>query len=155
MVDPSVQLYHDFGVVMIRLGRRWRHITDSEVAKFGLTAATSRPLFHLGKMGEGVRPKDLADALDMEPPSLGQLLDRLEDQGLVQRRDDPEDRRCKTLHLTEAGHAISRQVARIVAQVGESLTEGISEQDLSACLRVFAILEQNVATTLGRKEQGR
>lgn len=146
--DPG-QLRRDFGLRTIRLGRRWRHIMDAEAGRFGLTAASCRPLFHLGKLGDGVRPKDLAEALDLEPPSLGQLLDRLEEQGLVQRRDAPGDRRCKTLHLTGQGQALYRQIAGMVALVGERLTAGISDADLTVCLRVYAQIESNVAEFAG------
>ncbi|WP_158240786.1 MarR family winged helix-turn-helix transcriptional regulator [Telmatospirillum siberiense] len=143
------QMRRDFGLRTIRLGRHWRAIVDGETSCFGLTASSCRPLFHLGKLGDGVRPKDLADALDMEPSSLGELIDRLEEQGLVQRRDAPGDRRCKTLHLTESGQEMYRRIAGVVSSVGEHLTAGISDADLAACLRVFAQIERNVETLSG------
>jgi len=140
------QLRRDFGLRTIRLGRRWRAIVDAETARFGLTAASCRPLFHLGKLGDGVRARDLADALDMEPPSLGELLDRLEEQGLVARRGAADDRRCKTLHLTDKGRSLYQRIASVVSEVGEQLTANISDADLSACLRVFEQIESNVRT---------
>lgn len=138
------QLRRDFGLRTIRLGRRWRAIVDGHTSQFGLTAALCRPLYHLGKLGDGVRARDLADALDMEPPSLGELIDRLAEQGLVERRDMPEDRRCKALHLTPRGLAMYRRIAGVVSTVGADLTAGISDEDLAACLRVFAQIERNV-----------
>ena len=81
----------------ILLTRRWRVIMDAEVKRFGLTTATCRPLFYLGELGDGVRPKDLAEALEMERPSLGQLVDRLEAHGLCAARTIPMTgaaRRC-------------------------------------------------------------
>lgn len=146
MSADSARSRHDFGLRTIRLGRHWRAIVDAQTSRFGLTAASCRPLFHLGKLGDGVRPKDLAEALDMEPPSLGELIDRLEEQGLVLRRDAPGDRRSKTLHLTREGLAMYRRIEGVVSSVGEGLTSGISDADLEACLRVFAQIERNVAT---------
>jgi MarR family transcriptional regulator for hemolysin len=127
----------------IQLTRRWRVIMDAEVSRFGLTTATCRPLFYLGELGDGVRPKDLAEALEMERPSLGQLIDRLEAQGLIRRQDDPHDRRGKTLHLTKDGRAIYDITARAAERVRRELIEGVTEKDMAACMRVFGRIFDN------------
>lgn len=127
----------------ILLTRRWRVIMDAEVKRFGLTTATCRPLFYLGELGDGVRPKDLAEALEMERPSLGQLVDRLETHGLVRREDDPHDRRGKTLHLTQAGREIYDLTAGVAARVRGELIAGVTEPDMAACMRVFGRIFDN------------
>jgi len=127
----------------VLLTRRWRMLLDAEVSRYGLTTATCRPLFYLGELGDGVRPKDLAEALDLERPSLGQLVDRLETQGFILRRDDPEDRRGKTLHLTEKGRELYLTTVKVVADVRARLLEGVSEADLAICLRVFRQIAEN------------
>lgn len=134
---PQIRTRRDFGLQTIRVGRHWRQTVDMRLGAFGLTAATWRPLFHLGNLGDGVRLKDLAEALDMERPSLGQLIDRLEREGLVVRRDAPEDRRGKTIHLTEAGRVIYNQTVKTTTEVALALTAGVSDRDLAICLKVF------------------
>lgn len=121
----------------IALTRRWRVLMDAEMSRFGLTSSTCRPLFYLGELGDGVRPKDLAEMLEMERPSLSQLVDRLEQQGFVTRRNDPNDRRGKTLHLTPSGREIYDLTAGVAKRVRRDLLEGVGEADLSACMRVF------------------
>jgi MarR family transcriptional regulator, transcriptional regulator for hemolysin len=130
----------------ILLTRRWRRIMDAEVKRFGLTSSTCRPLFYLGELGDGVRPKDLAEALDMERPSLGQLIDRLETQGFIRREDDRHDRRGKTLHLTKSGREICDMTAIVAKRVRQDLLEGVSEQDMAACMRVFGRIFDNAQT---------
>ena len=127
----------------IVLTRRWRAIMDMELSRFGLTSATCRPLFYLGELGDGVRPKDLAETLEMERPSLGQLVDRLELQGFVSRRNDPHDRRGKTLHLTPAGREIYQLTADVAQRVRSELLVGVSDAELSACMRVFGRIFDN------------
>jgi MarR family transcriptional regulator for hemolysin len=127
----------DFGLRLIQLGRQWRNAVDAELRRFGLTAATWRPLFHLGNLGDGMQPKDLAEALDMERPSLGQLLDRLEKRGLVTRREAADDRRCKTIHLTEEGRKVYHQTIQASSMVAERLMSDVSEADMAVCQRVF------------------
>lgn len=127
----------DFGLHILRMGRHWRHAVDTQLRDYGLTAATWRPLFHLGNLGDGVRLKDLAEALDMERPSLGQLVDRLEREGLVLRRDAVEDRRGKTIHLTDAGREIYNQTVKVATEVADCLTADVSDEEMAQCARVF------------------
>lgn len=127
----------------IVLSRRWRAIMDAELSRFGLTSSTCRPLFYLGELGDGVRPKDLAETLEMERPSLGQLIDRLEQQGFVVRRNDPRDRRGKTLHLTPAGREIYELTADVAQRVRQELVSGVAEDDLATCMRVFGQIFDN------------
>lgn len=138
-------LYERFFAAALLLPRRWRAVMDSEVSRYGLTSATCRPLFYLGRLGDGVRPKDLADILEIERPSLAQLLDRLEEAGLVLRREDPHDRRGKTLHLTAAGRRLFEQAKDMADRMAERLFDGVDEADIEACERVFARIFANAA----------
>lgn len=143
MTDAAALIRRDFGLAAVRLSRMWRNSVDAELSKFGLTASTWRPLFYLGRLGDGVRPKDLAQALDIEPPSMVQLLDRLEAQGYVERRDSAEDRRSKTLHMTETGRAIHARTIDVSTRVAQALTAGISDAQLELCLDLFRRIEDN------------
>jgi MarR family transcriptional regulator for hemolysin len=130
---------------MLQLARRWRNVVDAELRVFGVTSATWRALFHLGELGDGVRPKDLAEALEMERPSLTQLLDRLEAAGLVTRREDPEDHRGKTVHLTDAGRAVHHRTVIANGRVARRLMDRVSDADLAVVGRVFA----HISTAIG------
>lgn len=143
--DPLSPLRRDFGLNMVRMARLWRNVVDHELRKFGgLTASTWRPLFYIGMLGDGVRPKDLAMALDIERPSLVQLLDRLENQGYVQRRDAVDDRRSKTLHLTPQGREIYERTIHVSTVLADQLTDGVSDQDMTHCLEIFRRVHANI-----------
>ena len=139
---------------MLRLARRWRNVVDAELRSFGVTSATWRALFHLGEMGDGVRPKDLAEALEMERPSLTQLLDRLELNGLVSRREDPGDHRCKTGPLTSEGREVNRRTAIANSLVARRLMEGVSDDDLAMVALVFARISRAIHAAGGKQAAG-
>lgn len=128
---------NDLGVMAQAVGRRWRAVVDGELGRCGLTASTWRVLFFLGQMGNGVRPKDLAEALDMERPSLVQLVDKMERENLIRRQDDPADRRGKTLHMTEHGADIHRQAEKVARAVADRLTANITDQEFALTKTVF------------------
>ncbi|MBU6497003.1 MAG: MarR family transcriptional regulator [Rhodospirillales bacterium] len=50
----------------------------------------------------GLSQKELAEILEVEPITVARLIDRLEERGMVERRDDPADRRIWRLHLRAA-----------------------------------------------------
>lgn len=128
---------NDLGVMAQAVGRRWRAIVDGELGRCGLTASTWRVLFFMSQMGDGVRPKDLAEALDMERPSLGQLLDKMERESLIRRQDDPADRRGKTLHMTGHGMEIFCQAREVAQAVTDRLTANITDQEFALTKTVF------------------
>ncbi len=133
----------DLGLTMIRLVRRWRGAMDDELRKFGLTSATWRPLYHLGRLGEGVRATDLAEALEVEPPSMVRLLDRLEKGGFITRGDSPDDRRCKIIQMTEKGREVQRRTVEAGLRVGAALTARISDQEIMICMDVFTRIAED------------
>jgi DNA-binding MarR family transcriptional regulator len=83
---------------------------DLSVAEYGaLTSLDELP---------GLDQNELARHLGVDKVSAGQIVDRLERRGLVDRRVDPADRRARILRLTPPGLALRRklQPAALAAQ---------------------------------------
>ncbi|WP_313621859.1 MarR family winged helix-turn-helix transcriptional regulator [Achromobacter sp.] len=132
------------------LSRAYRGAADKALADYGLSQATAWPVILAGRLGDGVRQGALAEALGVEGPSLVRVLDQLVAAGLMERREDPHDRRARTLHLTEAGHALRAQVEDVLVELRRRIFQGVSESDLEACLRVF----ESLKVSLGRSNAG-
>lgn len=94
-----------------------------------LTLAQARALVHIAR-SEGIRQVDLADRLDIQPITLARQLDQLAENGLVERRNDPTDRRAYQLHLTEAATPYLAKIKqasevvhqRAIGELGEAAT---------------------------------
>ncbi len=132
----------DFGFRVARIARRLRQAVDSELGAYGLTEATWRPLAYVGRLGEGVRQRELAAALGIEGPSLVRLLDNLERRGLIERREQKGDRRVRGIYLTPPGRELQRRVLRISDNIQRRLLAAVPPGDLEACERVFSIIER-------------
>jgi DNA-binding MarR family transcriptional regulator len=77
----------------------------------------------------GQSQRALGERLGILPSRLVALVDELEGRGLVERRDDPEDRRSYALHLTEAGHEMLHEIGRIAREHGDSVCAALSEEE--------------------------
>ena len=139
MTEP--QPNWQIGVQLVQLGRRWRRVLDEELSGYGLTDATWRPLFHLGRLGDGIRQTELAEALGIQGPSLVRLLDNLERDGLILRREDRGDRRAKSLVMTESGRRAYLKVKAVTEQVADRLLAGADVRDVAAATRLLAHLD--------------
>ena len=93
VIDPPDLLFllHD-------LARQLRLNADRRASAHGMTRAQWMILFRLERQ-PGLSQKELAEILEVEPITVARLVDRLEDRGMLERRDDPHDRRIWRLHL--------------------------------------------------------
>ncbi len=110
----------------------------------GLTPPHAGILRALGA-AEGMSQQALCRHLSMMPSRLVVLLDELEERRLVERRDDPDDRRSYALYLTDAGHAMLGEIAAIARAHNEAICAGLSAEQRKS---LVALLQQ-VADTQG------
>ncbi|WP_280417100.1 MarR family winged helix-turn-helix transcriptional regulator [Nocardia carnea] len=73
--------------------------------------------------------KAIAEAIQLDSPTLSPLLKRLESAGLVTRRRDPGNERTLVVDLTEAGRALRREAERIPPAVVDRLGVELSDLD--------------------------
>ncbi|MCK1394166.1 MarR family transcriptional regulator [Bradyrhizobium sp. 1] len=143
---PSQGFIHaELGRLIARLARIWRRESDQALSDHGLSYATAIPLLVLSRQGENVRQGVLADELGIEGPSLVRLIDLLQEEGLVERREDPTDRRAKTLHLTRAGLAKIEETNRILRRVRTSLLRDIGPEELAITFETLQRIEQRAS----------
>ena len=127
----------EFVRLVYRVSTAWRREIDYRVRDFGVTEATWRPLLYIGRLGDGQRQTDLAAALMIEAASLVRLVDALERAGLVERIEDPDDRRSKRLTMTPEGRAVYDKVAALHSQLAQDFIKDVSPADLDVCAGVL------------------
>ena len=140
---PSLNTIHsEIGYLISRLARLWRREVDQALADHGLSQATALPLMVLSRRGKSVRQGVLAEEVGIEGPSLVRLIDLLQAEGLVERREDPTDRRAKTLHLTPTGEAKAEEINRVLRRVRADLLKDIDPDDLAVTFDALQRIER-------------
>src|SRR3954453_14445701 len=110
-----------FGQLLLPHLRLVRVTLFAEGEKSARDAGVKLRMSHLHVFGniraEGSRLTDLAAMAGVTPPSMGQLIDELEADGLVLREPDPNDRRAKLVRLTPLGWDAIRIGRDVVARI--------------------------------------
>jgi DNA-binding MarR family transcriptional regulator len=134
--QPPLALPARLRLVVTRLARRLRQQSDTPVSptQIAVLATVERR----GSLALG----ELAEIEAVAPPTITAAVDRLEDQGLVQRRRDPTDRRVTHVQVTAAGRRLlaesrSRKTAYLERQL-----QALTVRDRATLERAAAILER-------------
>ncbi len=88
----------DLLILLNDVARLTRVAADKRARLHGMTRAQWVMLLRLERQ-PGLSQKEVAEILEVEPITVARLIDRLETHGMVERRDDPDDRRIWRLHL--------------------------------------------------------
>jgi len=119
MSDPICPQAEDgrvsLGFLIVDVSRLLRREFNRRVQHLGLTEAQWRTLSYLMK-AEGANQAQLAEVLEIQPITLGRILDRLVTAGLVQRRPSPTDRRAMQIYLTPE----AQPLMAILREAGEA-----------------------------------
>lgn len=144
MPHSQAHIQAELGLLVARLARVWRRKADQTLSAHGLSEATAHPLLILSRAGrENVRQGVLADEMGLEGPSVVRLIDLLAAEGLVERREDPTDRRAKVLHLTELGQAKAEGIKCVMRRLRADLMTGIAPDELAIAFDVLGRIEQS------------
>ena len=109
---------------IIYAGHRIEERLEGALGDVGLSLAKLNALRHLVEAGEPMPLGQLADKIACVKSNVTQLVDRLENDGLVRRLPDPRDRRSVLASVTEAGLARYHTGA---AALAEAETELLAE----------------------------
>ncbi|MDF0751364.1 MarR family transcriptional regulator [Marinobacter sp. 71-i] len=132
-----------FPFAVARVTRRWRKLLDERLKDLGVTQARWTTMVYLQQGGEGLTQRELARLMAIENPTLVRLLDSLEQQGLIERRPCPNDRRARRLHLTPDGTEFMNVLTERAARLREEMLDGISDEDIESAVKVFHRIMEN------------
>jgi DNA-binding MarR family transcriptional regulator len=134
----------NIGTMMAQVSRLLRRRFDERVRGIGVTRPQWQVLTLL-KRHEGINQGGLADLLEVEPITLGRMIDRLQDSLLVERRPDPADRRAWRLFVTPKGETLIEQLRPYALETFDSALEGISKAEQEALMDMLDRMRANLS----------
>ena len=121
------------------VARRLRHQTRETVAPFGVTPGQARALAILAREG-AMRLSALSDSLRIVPRSGTEVVDALEERGLVRRSPDPADRRATLVTLTDAGRDLAAGLGAARRAEAAALFGTLTASDRESLTRILTTL---------------
>ena len=121
------------------------HLRSGQVSAWSdldLTMPQAKTLFLLAE--EPMRMRGIAGRLGVEMPSATTMIDRLVVKGLVERRQDPGDRRAVVCSVTPAGRDAVEKFWSLRAARIESLADNLSDEDLEIVVPAMKIMANAV-----------
>jgi MarR family transcriptional regulator for hemolysin len=125
------------------LARLLKTYVDQHARRYGMTRAQWQLLSRLERC-EGLKQFELAEMLDLQPITLTRLVDRLCDNGLIERRADPDDRRAKRLYLTEAARPLMDRLAVLGEEIMGEVLAGLNGADVELMLTKLGRAKENL-----------
>jgi MarR family transcriptional regulator for hemolysin len=115
-------------ILLNDVARLTRTRFDQRARTHGMTRAQWVILARLSRQ-PGLSQNEMAAICEVEPITVGRLIDRLETRGLVERRPDRTDRRIRRLHLLPAAQPILDEIMRYRTELSEAILSGMAESD--------------------------
>ncbi|MGO3707134.1 MAG: MarR family winged helix-turn-helix transcriptional regulator [Mesonia hippocampi] len=92
----------------------------------------------------GCSQQYLAQKSFRDRPSISRLIDKMEKDGLVERRNDKNDRRLKLIFLTSAGKSLEKKIIPLVHKTIKKALTGIDNENIMIIKETFEKINQNL-----------
>jgi MarR family transcriptional regulator, transcriptional regulator for hemolysin len=135
-----------FGFLVHDVSRLIKRRFERRARKMGLAITRQQAAVILNIAGkEGVSQAEVATWLGIEPIALVRMLDKLHDEGLVERRAHPTDRRVRTLWLTPAARPVVERILTINEAIRREAFSGLPPRTCDALIDVLSQIKDKLA----------
>jgi MarR family transcriptional regulator for hemolysin len=141
------------GFLLHDVARLLKRRFEQNARGYGLTRSQWQVLAYLAS-NEGINQSGLAELLEIEPITLGRIIDRLEKRGLIERHPDPSDRRAWLLHSTPAARPKLTQLRELGDVTRGEALAGVPESDTERLLGTLQALKANLADACNAQVAG-
>lgn len=131
------------GFLINDVGRLFRRRFERRAKALGLKLVECKALGYLAR-NEGINQVRLADLLEMEPMTLVHLLDRMEEDGWIERRPDARDRRARTLFLGAKAKPIFTVIWRMADETRNEALTGLSANEREVFVATLERIRSNL-----------
>jgi DNA-binding MarR family transcriptional regulator len=133
------------GYLIHDVSRLRRTVYDQRLKPMGVTRSQWWVLVNLSRHdGEGFTQIELARLLDVGKVTVGGLVDRLEENGLVKRVQDSVDRRSKRVFVSKKGEELIHVLEHEAKFINKDIMKGISTAEHKVLADILAKMKQNL-----------
>lgn len=140
------------GRLIARAGRQMMRWGDVQLKPYGFTTSHLPVLIALGD-GSAMSQRELTRFAGIEQPSMAQMLARMERDGLIVRKKDPEDSRASLVSLSKAALKRIPQARDRLFQGNEVALRGFDDAEITRLMGMMERIVANLDEALENEEK--
>jgi DNA-binding MarR family transcriptional regulator len=130
--------------LLAQFAQAYRSLSDSFMDQVDMHRAQATLLCRLFAQ-DGMTQSEIADQLAVQGATITNMLQRMEEAGLVTRRRDSEDNRLVRVYLTDAGREKERAINQQFTNLEEAIFAGINHEDRVLLRRLLQQVLSNMS----------
>ena len=143
------------GAMIFLASKSQERLAEVEMKKqLGLTPSQWKIILALS-MTDGLTQKEIADRIYVDGSTLVPIIDKMEENGLVERKSDSKDRRINRIFLTKKSESTVNSIVETILQLRKTIYRGISENDLDLVKTTLKTIIKNSENATAGKSAGK
>lgn len=114
----------------------------------GQDGVMSQPGAHLVlstlALHDGINQRELVRQTHLRPPTVSLILKKMQSEGLVERRENPDDLRSEYVYLSEAGRALDRENIVRIQRLDAMALRGLEEREIALLMALLPKIRDNM-----------
>lgn len=91
----------------------------------------------------GIDATRLSDLIQFDRTTIGHVIGRLEQKGLIKRKEGSVDKRTKTLHITKKGAKLLEELSALTPEISDVILAPLTKKESAELLRLLGKLDKN------------
>lgn len=151
----KLDLNESLGMALILATKSLEKLADAKMkSELGLTSSHWKIILALN-FNDGLTQKDLADKIYSDGSTLVPIIDKMVQNGLVDRRPDPNDRRHNRIYLTKKAESVVDSIIDIVLEIRKIAYKGITDSELKSVRLILDKITTNAENVTSKKQNGK
>ena len=145
--ETPVRLCHDISH-LFRARMRQEGEMDGVLSQPG-----ARAILSMIAVSDGLCQRELVEKTHLRPPTVSVILQKMEEEGMVERRSDDGDRRIIRVYLTDYGRAMDAQTIARIQKLDALALAGLSDDEIATAMGLLARMRDNLIASNDKEEQ--
>src|SRR5713226_1574481 len=147
---PKLDLSDSLGMLVFLTSKSLERLVEAEMKKrLGLTGSKWKIILALN-LSDDLSQKELAEKIYVDGSTLVPIIDKMERDGLVQRKQDPNDRRNNRIFLTKKSESIVNSIIEIILELRKIIYKGLSQEELESTKKILKKIFESADTVANK-----
>lgn len=121
----------------MKVMRMFSRSSEKQLSRIGIYRGQDIILFILNDHGS-LSQKSLVELFNCSKATITSSLQRMEKNGLLYRKEDPEDARCNKVYLTDKGKKVAKECEEIISRIQDALFSQFDETEKREAENIFS-----------------